>query len=166
MVKISISVDASSLILITKIGLLNELCHTFNIIVSESVYHESTNYSEYNDAKIIKEYINNKRIFVKKVNKRQKFILDLGEGEKQVLELYTQEKAKAVLIDDKKAIKGCKYHKINYITSPYLVYYFYKKKIINKNKAILSLKSLEEFGRYKADIIGFYLLKITDQENA
>jgi len=81
---------------------------------------------------------------------------------KEALELYYQEKARAIIVDDKKALNVCKAMNIPYITVHIVLMDMLKEKMINKQQALDSLKILDREGRYSSDIILHYYNQISE----
>jgi len=157
--------DSSSLILLEKSELLNKLTEKTKIIIPNKVYEEVVKEGlrkNYTDAIKINNLVKNKRVIVKKIKKLRDFPITLGEGEKEALELYYQEKARAIIVDDKKALNVCKAMNIPYITVHIVLMDMLKEKMINKQQALDSLKILDREGRYSSDIILHYYNQISE----
>lgn len=157
--------DSSSLILLEKSELLDKLTKETKITIPNKVYEEVVKEGlnkNYIDAININNQIKNKKIIIKKVTKKKEFPITLGEGEKEALELYYQENAKAVIVDDKKALNVCKAMSIKYATVHKILMDLLKKKKINQQQALKSLNILSREGRYSNDIILHYYDQIKE----
>ena len=161
----TIIADASSLILLAKITILERLLEKNDIIIPEKVYIEIIKGKEKGrfDALIIEKLVQDKKIKIEKVDKEmfekiwKLFGLWAGEGEAFVLALKNKF---PILTDDRKCINASKSANIPFITSPVIIVALFNKKSINKNKAEKSLELLEEYGWYNKNIIKFYKEKI------
>lgn len=163
MTKLLVVSDSSSLILVTKAGLLETLCSEFFVEIPGKVFQETVVVGkelQKIDAFEIEQVIENKKIKVKKIKAISdkkviklftEFNLDLGEMEAIVL--YLQTKANLLLVDDKQAINTAKLLEINWATIPGIIVDFYKRKKISKERALEALKTAQIEGRYKIDFI-------------
>lgn len=153
--------DASSLILLEKIDLLDILVKKFTIFISEEVYKEVVVKGKEKNAadahKIEYKIINKKLnvIKVKSVDKVQKLMSDFGiqKGETEAIILFLEREGKYVLVDDHKAINACKAYKIPFLTTVNIVLIILKQKMINKKVAENMIKHLAIYGRYKNELI-------------
>lgn len=158
--KIIIS-DASTLILLQKIVLLDKLVKNFEFIISEEIYNEAvikgkklkSKDSYLIENKITKEIIKIKKI--KRPNKVNQIIneFSLEKGEAEAIVLFLQEKADVLAIDDHKAINVCKIYKIPFMTALTFVITALDSKLIMKSEAKEMIKDLCIYGRYKDELI-------------
>ncbi|MEK6854122.1 MAG: hypothetical protein AABX60_02195 [Nanoarchaeota archaeon] len=151
--------DSSSLILLAKIGILEKLISNLRekAIISDEVYKESTSKKEAFDAKLIENFIEEKRITKQGVKdrglcQRVRKDFNFGEGEAEAIALCLESGA-SLITDDKKAINACKLLKIRFTTAGKLLIRLYKKGLITKMEAEACLKRLEKFGRYSSEIM-------------
>ena len=160
MSKIIIS-DASTLILLQKIILLDKLVKNFEFIISQEIYNEAVikgKKIKSKDSYSIESKINSGIIKVKKVKDRKRVnqIIDefsLEKGETEAIVLFLQENADILAIDDHKAINVCKIYKIPFITALTFVIAALDAKIIMKNEAKEMVRNLGIYGRYKDELV-------------
>lgn len=84
----------------------------------------------------------------------------LGRGESDAIALAVKLKADALLTDDGKAIKACRFLSISYTTSPQVVIDLVRLKKLSVERARAAMNSLRMVGRYKEIIIAQYLLML------
>lgn len=155
--------DTSSLILLEKASLLETLVNINKITIPKQVFKEAVEEGlkrNFVDAVKINQLIRNKKINVKEVIKKKNFSISLGSGEKEAIELFYQEKADKIIVDDKKVLTLCGVLNIPYLTVHSILLGLFKKGLINKQKAIMSLEILSKEGRYSNDIVLYYYEKI------
>ena len=158
--KIIIS-DASTLILLQKIVLLDKLVKNFEFIISQKIYDESVikgKKIKSKDSYLIENKINRGLIKIKKIEDRKRvnqIIKEFGleKGETEAIVLFLQENADILAIDDHKAINVCKIFKIPFITALTFVITALDAKIIMKNEAKEMVRDLGIYGRYKDELI-------------
>ncbi|MBM3282476.1 MAG: hypothetical protein FJY86_04025 [Candidatus Diapherotrites archaeon] len=155
--------DSSSLILITKAGLLSIVCKDFRVEIPEKVYEETViagKELQRVDAFKIDEAIQSDSIKVKKIKpdttskmSSQLDEFNLGDGEKEAILLYQQENALVLLIDDRQGIKMAKLLNINWTTTPKLIVGLTKTSRISKRNGLEALRVVQLQGRYSLDFI-------------
>jgi len=153
--------DASTLILLQKIALLDKLVKNFNFIIPPEIYNEAVIKGKdvkSKDAYLIEDKVKNKLIKVKEINDKRKVAeiineFGLAEGESEAIILFLQEKADNLATDDHKAINVCKIYKIPFVTALTFVIEAHEMKIINRNAAMDLIKNLGVYGRYKDELI-------------
>lgn len=153
--------DASTLVLLQKIVLLDRLVKNFNFIIPQEVYNEAVikgKNIKSKDAYLIEDKTKNKTIRVKSIKDTKRFnqIINefgLGEGETEAIVLFFQEKADTLATDDHKAINVCKIHQIPFMTALTFTLTAFEHKIINKNEANDMIRDLGIYGRYKDQLI-------------
>ncbi|MBI2647196.1 hypothetical protein HYW99_01850, partial [Candidatus Woesearchaeota archaeon] len=104
--------DASTLILLQKITLLDKLLKNFGFIIPNEVYNEAVikgKKAKSEDSYSIENKINKNLIKVKKIKNKEQLnqIINefgLGEGEAEAIILFLQENADVLATDDHKAI--------------------------------------------------------------
>lgn len=162
----TIIIDSSSLILLSKCGLLHILTESFRIITPGAVFCEVVNkdtLEKYSNTKVILNLVSEKRIKVVNIDKRiNKLQLSLGKGELEALLLSKKITNSMLLTDDGKAIKACKYMKLPFIISPKIVVELYRLGKINFTKAKSSIEKLRIIGRYSPDIIAEAILRLEE----
>ncbi|MBI3034982.1 UPF0175 family protein [Candidatus Woesearchaeota archaeon] len=153
--------DASTLILLQKVILLDSLVKNFDFIISEEVCKEAVVHGKtkkFSDSYQIENKINQNLIKIKKIKDKKgvnKIINEFGiaEGEAEAITLFLQEKADVLAIDDHKSINVCKVYKIPFMTALTFVLDSHSRKIIEKNEAKEMIKNLAIYGRYKDELI-------------
>lgn len=158
--------DASSLILLGKCGLIEVLSRAFRIIIPRRVLDEVAGeglLKQYPDANVIAELVHNRKIEVVSVENRSvRFPLSLDEGETEAI-LLTQQIDDAILVtDDGKAIKTCRFLKIPFIISPKVVIALYRIEKIDMMEAKRSINKLRMIGRYSPEIIAEALINLKE----
>lgn len=151
--------DASTLILLIKSDLMDLFIsnYTGDVLIPEEVRAE-VSAIEKEDAAVFKQLIENKKIKVLKVKRKDlpdKLMEDfnLDKGEAGALGLTLQEKADAVATDDKKAMKACRFLKLDFITSISILVRAFDKGLIDNEEALIKLRKLQVNGRYSKAII-------------
>ena len=153
--------DASTLILLQKIGLLDKLVKNFKIVISEEIYKEAVlkgKARKFSDSYQIENKINENLVKIVKIKDRNKAIqlvneFGIGEGEAQSIVLFSQEKADILAADDHKSINVCKVYRIPFMTALTFALDSCKRNIIRKNEAKEMIESLSIYGRYKDELI-------------
>ena len=153
--------DASTVILLQKITLLDNLVKEFEFIIPEEVYKEAVITGKIKksiDSYQIEDKTNKNLIKIKKVKdkKEVKQLIDefgLAEGETEAIVLFLQEKADILAIDDHKSINVCRVYKIPFMTALTFVLDSYNLKIIGESKAREMIENLAIYGRYKTELI-------------
>ncbi|MBM3707791.1 MAG: hypothetical protein FJW61_01830 [Actinobacteria bacterium] len=144
--------DASTLILLAKIGILKMVLSKYHGIIPESVKAEVT-FKKEMDAELIIQQIKNKHLVVEinpDKDKIKKILKDfpLGSGEAAAL-IIANEKGILFATDDGLAIKVCKIFGIKFVTA----IHFLIEAGLKKSLAMAKLKLLQKYGRYSAEII-------------
>jgi predicted nucleic acid-binding protein len=167
--KIIIS-DASTLILLQKIALLDKLLKNMRFIIPSEVYQEAVTKGKakkFSDSYRIDEHVKTRKIVVKELKNsntaasiREEF--GLGEGEAQAIALFLQENGNMLAVDDHKAVNVCKIYNIPFMTALTFVVFAHNKKVVNKEVAKDMIDNLSVFGRYKNELIhdAYYLIKV------
>ncbi len=150
--------DASSLILLAKCSLLENLTAVVQLYIPEKVLQECTGgelIDKYPDAAIITELVKQQKIHVMVPSKGK-----MEKGEDEAVALFEEIKADLFLCDDGRAIKICRVLQIPFTTSPRVVVDLYRKNLIDIDRAKEALNRLEILGRYSKDIIANALLDL------
>jgi len=161
--------DASSLILLEKIALLDTLLsHDMDFMIPLEVKKEAVEkgkMKKYPDAFKLEEKISQGRIVVKEAKNKNHVknlmtLFKIGAGEAEAISLFQQEKADLLATDDRFAINACRALNIPISGSAAFVTHSFNQGLINKDQGTQMLGILSEEGRYKSDIIFKALRKI------
>jgi|GEM_PF-2172860 len=150
--------DSSTLILLVKSEIINELLDLVTIIIPPQVYQEieEGKRKQKPDAFVIDELIEKKLIKIKepkeKIVKSIEKLYNLDKGELYAIAL-AKELNKDIWIDDKEGMLVCKKLNLNYFTAIMILSVFYLSKNITFDKAIKSLELLIKYGWYKKEEI-------------
>ena len=153
--------NTSTLVLLAKIGCLNELIEISPIIeipsqVKEEILFDKESYY----ARFIDKLIKAERLKIVNVNKIDvKKILSefrLDEGEAAAYVLFDAKKHKAILTDDGELIKLCKLQDIPFICAMAVIIILLEKKMLTKEKTFEKLEELNKIGRYSKDIYEYF----------
>lgn len=144
--------DASTLILLAKIDILQTVLHKYSGIIPEFVKEEVT-YKKDIDTELIVQQIKDGNLVIEKNPKKDKtsqFLKDfpLGRGEAAAL-IIAKEKNIILATDDGLAIKVCKIFGIGFTTA----IHFLIELGLDESLAMAKLQLLKKFGRYSSDII-------------
>jgi len=160
--------DTSSLILLSKASVLEKACSKYEMYIPPSVEKEACAPAlrgKYADAMRIYELIGKKALTVRKLAaQKTRMPLRLGMGEADAIRLFLQLKAQLLLTDDGKAIKACRMLKIPFTISPNLVLALYRKGVLDRDAALVSLEKLRIYGRYPPDVVAELLLKLQPEK--
>ena len=159
--------DSSVLILLSKCGLIKELCNSFDVYSPSSVISEVATdemVEIYPDAGLVAELVSDQKIRIQDpVVAKQKLPVTLHQGEKDALFLALNLKRAIFATDDKKAIKAAKFFNLPFIITPKIVVDLFKLKIISFEEARRSIEKLSVIGRYSPDIIANVLLVLNEE---
>ena len=157
----TIVADASSIILLSKIGLLKTTVVEFEIVIPKRVYDEvmAGKVNGRLDALETEKLVIDKKIITVDAGTKQKDevkqISGLFAGENEVV-AYAKNKKLDVLTDDKKCINAAKSFGLMFMTTLDVVVKFHKKGLIKKYDTIECLNKLENYGWYKHDVLDMY----------
>jgi predicted nucleic acid-binding protein len=152
--------DASTLILITKIGVLeiflNEI--PMEAVIPEEVERECCSGKMSLDALMIRKALDESKIKVVRVKNKAldaklRRDFNLGTGEAEAIALAIREEAMLLGIDDKSAINACKLLGIPFTTAVGILVRCREKELIDRADALVKLAALARHGRYKNSII-------------
>ncbi len=156
--------NTSSLILLSKAGVLEKACRRYEINIPLSVEKEASSSKlreKYSNALQIHDLIRSDALKVRKLTVRKKKMpVTLGRGEADAIRLFLELQAECLLTDDGKAIKVCRMLGIPFIISPSIVLNLCRNEALTHHEALQSLEKLRLFGRYSPDIIAAALLRI------
>lgn len=153
--------DASSIILLSKIGLLKVAVNELRIVIPKRVYDEVLAGKEKGrlDAIETEKLVNDKKITVVEASAKQKGyvkkISGLFAGENEVI-AYAKSETLDVLTDDKKCINAAKSFGLKFMTTLDIVIEFHKKGLIKKEDAIECINKLENYRWYKHNVLDMY----------
>jgi len=161
----TIIADATSLILLAKISILETFANRNDIVTSELVYKEVIKGKEKGrmDSMLTEKLVQENKLKVKTPNNDTKTsiekLLNLKFGELEVVSLAHKTKS-TILSDDKKCINAAKALSIDFMTSLDVIIALHRKNAITKEKAIESIDELESYGWYSKELIKIYRGKI------
>ncbi len=149
--------DTSTLILISKITLLDTLLQHVKVIIPIMVLDEACATQIYADAKLISQRVEEGKIQVKIIKNKMlagKLAVDfnLGKGEAEAAALSLEE-GLPLITDDKKAMGLCKVFHIEFTTALNLLVALYKSGYLSKEEAMIKFEKLALFGRYAQNIV-------------
>jgi predicted nucleic acid-binding protein len=144
--------DASTLILLAKISILQLVLSKYGGVMPESVKEEII-YKKAMDTELIVQQIKDGNLALEKnpsKDKINRILKDfpLGRGEATAI-IIAKEKGRVLATDDGLAIKVCKIFGVKFTTA----IHFLVEAGLDKSIAGAKLKMLKKYGRYSADII-------------
>lgn len=151
--------DASTIILLAKIDLLETFISDFNdrVLIPEKVRDEICRETR-KETPALTKLIEDKKLIVLKVKNdallkklMEDFAIDAGEAE--ALALALQEKAAIIATDDRNAIRACKLLKIEFTTAIAVLLRAFEKNLIDADEARIKLQKLVSVARYKRVIV-------------
>lgn len=151
--------DASTLILLAKIGLLELFISTFQgrVAIPKKVKSEVCVQGE-EERPLVESLIKQGKIEIltaKNPKQKRKLMADfnIDEGEAEALLLTIQTGAKAIATDDRNAIRASKLLKIDFITAIGFLVRAYEKQLVGRDEALTKLQSLQTISRYSNIIL-------------
>lgn len=157
----TIIADATALILLAKVTILEKFVNRNAVITSKMVYQEVIAGKEKGrkDSILVEKIFQEKKLKLKKpvksIKKKIKKLFNLKAGELEVISLAYKTKH-TILSDDKKCLNVAKGLGIDFITSLDIIVALYRKSVIAKEKALECIDELEEYGWYSRDLIKNY----------
>jgi predicted nucleic acid-binding protein len=152
--------DASTLILITKIGVLETFLNEIpmDAVIPEEVERECCGHKMTVDALMIRKALDESQIKVVRVKNKAltaklRGDFNLGMGEAEAIALAMDEKKMLLGIDDKSGINACKLLGISFTTAVGILVRCREKELIDRADALVKLAALAAHGRYKNSII-------------
>lgn len=152
--------NASTLVLLTKADLIEQLLNRSSVMIPEEVYDEAVTAGKEKgaaDAFAIELLVKNGRIGVQDVSEEQKQrlyeLFNLKAGEQATVALARSEGINNVLSDDKKAINACRALDIAFATALDIVVQFRQDGTISEDAARQVIQKLDQFGWYGPDLI-------------
>ena len=151
--------DASTLILVAKIELLDRLLGSFSmpVAVPAEVARECCSGKKVLDVLVIQRAIDDSRIKVVTLGnaamvRKLRTDFNLGQGEAEAIVLASREHA-LLAIDDKSGINACKFLGVAFTTAIALLLRGYEKALLSRDEGFLRLAQLARYGRYKDTIV-------------
>jgi predicted nucleic acid-binding protein len=168
---IMIVFDASTLILIAKIELLDRFLTNIEleVAVPAEVARECCGAKKTLDALMIQKGMDDARVKAKvvkdkKVVSKLQTDFSLGRGEAEAIALALKEKAQLVGIDDKNGINACKLLGLGFTTALAILVRSHEKAVIDRNDALAKLAALARDGRHKDSLVDDARSKLEAQE--
>ncbi len=149
--------DASTIILLAKVDLLQMIAGNIKIVIPEAVQKEVLVKPTYYDAQVIAQMLKDKKmsvfsrvssVHVKKLQEHLR--LDIGEAEALSL---AKENHWILGIDDGPGIRAAKILDVPFVTAIHILIELYEQGFINEHSALTKLESLQILGRYHIQII-------------
>lgn len=151
--------DASTLILLIKIDLLELFISDFNgrIAIPRKVKNEVCVEGK-EETPQLQNLIKEGTIEVQtakspKQKRKLMFDFNIDEGEAEALLLALQKEAELIATDDRNAIRASKLLKIDFVTAIGFLIRAAEKKLINEDEALFKLEKLRSISRYSLPII-------------
>ena len=151
--------DASTLILLARIGLLELFLSTFQgrVAIPKKVKSEVCIQGR-EERPFVESLIKQEKIEVLTAkNPRQKRKLmddfNIDEGEAEALLLAIQAGAETIATDDRNAIRASKLLKIDFVTAIGFLIRAHEKQLVDRDEALTKLQSLQAIGRYSNAIL-------------
>jgi predicted nucleic acid-binding protein len=165
-----IVLDASTLILITKIDFLDSFLASVGpeVAVPGEVARECCAVKKTLDALMIQKALDESRIKVLAVKNKKPVAklssdFSLGKGEAEAIALAVKERAELLGIDDKCGINACKLVGLRFTTALGILIRSCEKGLIHRSSALAKLGALAVYGRYQGSIIEDARLKLEAQ---
>ncbi|MDD5673870.1 MAG: hypothetical protein PHC61_06895 [Chitinivibrionales bacterium] len=153
---IALIADASPLILLAKLAMLEKVCQSFRIVSSSNVIGEATRKKDLPDALHISNLAIAGAIQIKTVDgthaRRMQNTWNLGSGEASIFVLAASGND-MLLIDDYAAIAVARAQNRAYLTTPVLIYEMARRRLITNSLAREKLITLKQFAWISDEII-------------
>ena len=153
--------DATSLILLAKVGLLEKFVTRNAVVMPSAVYVEVAKGKDKGrlDALLVERLVDEKKLGISVPDNETKVriekLFNVHGGELEVLAIALGTK-KTILTDDKKCFNAAKALKLSFITSLDVVVALYKKGVISKQAALQCVENLDSYGWYAQGLIKTY----------
>ena len=148
--------DASTLILLARIELLQDVLEEVEAVVSETAQLEATR-KRTPDAKLIEQLSREGSLTVEHVPARKEvkrlmsdFPIQAGEAASLVLAMA---KKGVLATDDGPTIRVCKILRVEFVTALHFLIYLRERGLLSREVALAKLEKLTKYGRYHPDII-------------
>lgn len=151
--------NASTLILLAKIGIMHKFIDEFGIITIPSEVQKEIIAGDTFDSKILEKEIKDNHIIVKTIRSSTENVLKefkMHEGEAEAFVLYDECGAKAIMTDDGELIKLCKLFEIPFINALAIITRMFEKGILTHIEACEYLQKLNAYGRYSKKIYDYF----------
>jgi predicted nucleic acid-binding protein len=151
--------NASTLILLAKIGIMHKFIDEFGIITIPSEVQKEIIAGDTFDSKILEKEIKDNHIIVKTIRSSTENVLKefkMHKGEAEAFVLYNECGAKAILTDDGELIKLCKLFEIPFINALAIITRMFEKGILTHIEACEYLQKLNAYGRYSKKIYDYF----------
>jgi predicted nucleic acid-binding protein len=151
--------NASTLILLAKIGIMHKFIDEFGIITIPSEVQKEIIAGDTFDSKILEKEIKDNHIIVKTIGSSTENVLKefkMHEGEAEAFVLYNECGAKAILTDDGELIKLCKLFEIPFINALAIITRMFEKGILTHIETCEYLQKLNAYGRYSKKIYDYF----------
>ena len=143
---LTLATDTSSLIILFRAGLIDQLAKYAEFRIPEQVWQELCNGATPPELESLKT-----TVMICPLKKGVPPLLwNLKKTDQAVVTLYHQTKPHAILSDDGTILKGCKKHGIPHLCALSLCAVLYQSKIWNLEETQNALKKVEKVGRYSA----------------
>ena len=161
--------DSSAIILLSKCGLLETVCASFELVAPPSVVQETASKDlagKYPDAAFVRDLVNRGLLRIEKPADAQARIpLALHRGEKDALLVALSLPDSVLATDDGKAIRAARLLKIPFVITPKMVVALFRMGKISRDTARGAIQRLGVVGRYSPDIIAEAILSLTEARN-
>lgn len=148
--------DSSSLIYLSKVGMLAPYAQLVRLVISCRVYEECTRRQDSEDARQIRGMVQERSITVCPIPEANHLALPhLGAGEKSAIELYYVLKADSVIIDDRKGIQVCKKNRIPFLCAILVPAMLRQNHLLSDRETDLFIEKICRVGRYNQWIITY-----------
>ena len=151
--------DASTLILLARIGLLELFLSTFQerVAIPQKVKSEVC-IKDREEKPLVDSLIKQGKIEIltpKNPRQKRKLMEDfnIDEGEAEALLLAIQPWAETIATDDRNAIRAAKLLKIDFVTAIGFLIRAHEKQLVDRDEAQTKLQSLQVIGRYSNAIL-------------
>ena len=153
--------DATSLILLAKVGLLETFVTRNAVVMPPMVYGEVVKGKNKGrlDALLVERLVDEKKLSISIPDDETKAkiekLFNVRGGELEVLALAFETK-RTIVTDDKKCFNAAKALKLSFITSLDVVVALRRKNVISKQVALQCIESLDSYGWYTKGLIKTY----------
>ncbi|MBD3373891.1 hypothetical protein GF406_02550 [candidate division KSB1 bacterium] len=143
---LTLATDTSSLIILSRAGLIDQLTKYAEFRIPEQVWQELCKGSTPSELELFKTSVT---LYPTKKG-TPSILWNLKNTDQAVVTLYDQTKPHAILSDDGTILKGCKKHGIPHLCSLSLCAVLYQSRIWNLDETQNALEKVEKVGRYSA----------------
>lgn len=161
-----IILDSSAVILLSKCGLLEKACLSFEFVAPPSVIQETASKElagKYPDAADIRDLAARELLRTEKPSPTKiRIPLVLHQGEKEALLLALSLPHSILATDDGKAIKAARLLKVPFVVTPRIVVALFRMGKISLDSARTAIQRLGIVGRYSPDILAEAILSLTE----